>query len=282
MNVARPEDFMDDEDLAELRDSKKMVDTHEQTDLEGGILGRSDAKDECVLSLLSYNVLVLTTKSCFMSSSIVSALQAALHPPPNDSPGMKILKRMGWRPGHGIGPKVTYEQRKRQERHSFVPPSQLQAATATFDDNDEEAKKHMYPPINTVVPLLKRKEDSHGLGYIPGKGLGEIVAGSVNSAGKGPNISSEIWYLHMKFMGPDNLVSYIAGFGLGALNDADEDDLDVYDNGLHQATSRRLAFDDDDDDDRVVMGTTQRNSSTVSSRKNIMAVRYLTYPVVNH
>ncbi len=34
--VARPEDFMDEEDLAELRDSQKLVDTTEETDIFGG------------------------------------------------------------------------------------------------------------------------------------------------------------------------------------------------------------------------------------------------------
>ena len=44
--AVRPEDFMDEEDLAELRDSQKLVDTHEQADLEGGIFGRADPKNE--------------------------------------------------------------------------------------------------------------------------------------------------------------------------------------------------------------------------------------------
>jgi hypothetical protein len=37
------------------------------------------------------------------------------------------------------------------------------------------------------------------------------------------------------------------GFGLGALNDADDDDVDVYDNGLPQE-SRRMAFEAGDED----------------------------------
>ena len=55
-------------------------------------------------------------------------------------------------------------------------------------------------------------------------------------------------------------IFYIAGFGLGALNDADEDDFDVYDlshsardGGRHQAydTSER------EDDDKIVIGQSQ-------------------------
>ena len=128
---------------------------------------------------------------CGLFSSIVSAIESALQPAPQDSPGMRILKKMGWRPGHGVGPKVTYEQRKRQEQLSFVAPSQSKASVLALDENDDEAKKHMYPPINTVVPVFKRKENSFGLGYIPGKGLSEIVAGSADGTKKGPNISGE-------------------------------------------------------------------------------------------
>lgn len=54
---------------------------------------------------------------------------------------------------------------------------------------------------------------------------------------------------------PD-LYCHIAGFGLGALNDADEDDLDVYDGG--PSSNRRLqAYDivERDDDDTIQIGS---------------------------
>jgi hypothetical protein len=55
------------------------------------------------------------------------------------------------------------------------------------------------------------------------------------------------------------LISYSGGFGLGALNDADEDDLDVYDNAQRPSSSRRrVAYDHIegvDDDDMVHIGT---------------------------
>lgn len=56
------------------------------------------------------------------------------------------------------------------------------------------------------------------------------------------------------------------GFGLGALNDADEDDLDVYDHD--QRNSRqRLAYDHingDDDDTVVIGGRAERSKPSVS------------------
>ena len=43
-----------------------------------------------------------------------------------------------------------------------------------------------------------------------------------------------------------------AGFGLGALNDADDDDVDFYDNGLPQE-SRRMAFEAGDEDHETIL-----------------------------
>ena len=54
----------------------------------------------------------------------------------------------------------------------------------------------------------------------------------------------------------------VAGFGLGALNDADEDDLDVYDAALGSERSKRiLAYDAADDDDRITMGSSRRRGA---------------------
>jgi G patch domain-containing protein 1 len=52
----------------------------------------------------------------------------------------------------------------------------------------------------------------------------------------------------------------IAGFGLGALNDAEDDDVDVYDGGLNHSRNR-MAYDtsDRDDEDRaMVTGRSER------------------------
>ena len=85
--------------------------------------------------------------------------------------------------GQGIGPRLTYDQRRAQD--------------PTFDKGtevDEEARKHLYPRRDTPLLIVSRKENSHGLGYTPGMGLSESLgqAGS-SSQGvkKGPRISGE-------------------------------------------------------------------------------------------
>jgi hypothetical protein len=63
--AARPEDFMDEEDLTEMRDDLKLVDEHEQMDLAGGTQSEmnrrgdgADVEKECAPSypLLTYNI----------------------------------------------------------------------------------------------------------------------------------------------------------------------------------------------------------------------------------
>ncbi|KAG7094176.1 hypothetical protein E1B28_007785 [Marasmius oreades] len=217
----RAEDFMDEEDLQEIQESRKLVDTTDEMDLTGGtqaeLSRRGGAEEETE------------------TDAMATALQAVVLPPTKDSAGARILKKMGWRLGQGIGPRVTLRQRRLQD---------LQAATGrivTGEDldlslDDEEANKHTYAPRDTPVLIVDRKDNFHGLGYRPGTSLNESLGGQkASSAGRsGPGIS--------------------AGFGLGALNDADEDDLDVYDTGSSHRT--RLAYDaiDADGDDRITIG----------------------------
>lgn len=93
-----------------------------------------------------------------------------------------------------------------------------------------------------------RKTNSHGVGYIQGATLHD----SLDSAAKsGPAISS--------------------GFGLGALNDADEDDLDIYDSTAGHARSSRLAFDigDAEDEERPTIGPPRSKPGQSSRPSNV-------------
>ncbi|RDB18586.1 G patch domain-containing protein 1 [Hypsizygus marmoreus] len=213
--VARPEDFMDEEDLQELRDSRKLVDTADEMDLTGGAMPGVDEPEK---------------------DSIAATLQASLLPPPTESVGARILKKMGWRIGQGIGPRITLRQRRMQD-YELSSGSKAPSDLADVHDDHEEAQKHTYARRDTKLLLVDRKDNSHGLGYSPGMGLHEslgVKGGKGVSAG--PNLA--------------------AGFGLGALNEADEDDLDVYDGGLHH-NRRREAYDiiEHNDDDTVRIGS---------------------------
>ncbi|KZT69228.1 hypothetical protein DAEQUDRAFT_811463 [Daedalea quercina L-15889] len=222
--AARPEDFMDEEDLAELHEGRKLVDEHEEMDFggtESELRRRAGAGAEEP-----------------QKDDITAALEASLAPAPKDSVGARILKKMGWRLGQGVGPRLTYAQRR----------AELGSRAPREEDEDEEAKKHLYPRRDAPVLIAPRKDNFHGLGYVPGMRL-EEAAGQDERAG--PQIS--------------------AGFGLGALNDADEDDLDVYDGSTGAGRGGRsgMAYDAmDEDDAQITMGpsSSKRRSQGTTSR----------------
>ena len=98
---------------------------------------------------------------------------------------------MGWRLGQGIGPRLTYAQRKAQDAGFLDPTKEIES-----DEADEEAKKHLYPRRDTPVLIASRKDNFHGLGYSTGMGLNESVgygAGKgVERGATGPNISGTL------------------------------------------------------------------------------------------
>ena len=130
---SRPEDFMDDEDLAE-RDAAVhlgMRDSAAPRDPLLDMLTPGDEPDALATS--------------------------ATHT------GQSILRRMGWKPGQGIGPLVTYEQRVQLvqllECMHLAPPH-------SRDDMHDEARRHKFPPPDTQCIRITDNRDRHGLGAV--------------------------------------------------------------------------------------------------------------------
>ncbi|KAJ3912518.1 hypothetical protein F5877DRAFT_53947 [Lentinula edodes] len=224
--AAKPEDFMDEEDIQDIRDSRKIVDTTDEMDLTSG--KQMESQDDADVDPLAV------------------ALQSAMLPPSKDSVGARILKKMGWRVGQGIGPRISLKQRRLQDLQASTGSAFSVDTSKTMPDEDaEEASKHTYAPRDTPVLVVERKDNSHGLGYRPGMSLNDSlgVKGSGGSS-TGPNISCKC-LSNMQF----DRQGLMPGFGLGALNDADEDDLDVYD-GSSANVRNRLAYDASDDPER--------------------------------
>ena len=239
---------MDEEDLAELRESRKLVDENEEMDFGGteaemrrreGV----DADDEYVLRPAH------TYLHSYVHSSMANALATALAPTPQDSVGARILRKMGWRVGQGVGPRLTWDQRRVQDRNASQRITQ-----SPGEADDDEARKHMYPRRDTPLLVVQRKDNAHGLGYVPGLGLNASVGAESSSARKGPQISGACY--QRLYMPESDCVT--AGFGLGALNDADDDDLDVYDTSMRPRAGGRVAFEVTDEDEQITIGTFRR------------------------
>ncbi len=94
---------------------------------------------------------------------------------------------MGWKLGQGVGPRLTYAQRKAQDAGFFDPSKEVEGD----EEDPEEAKKHTYPRHDIPVMIAPRKDNFHGLGYNPGMGLNESVGhgGGAQKGSSGPKIS---------------------------------------------------------------------------------------------
>ena len=160
----------------------------------------------------------------------------ALIPPPKESAGAKVLKKMGWKPGQGIGPRISYRMRRLQDMQAATG-KMLRLADIVITEEEEEANKHKYPRRDVPVPVFEKKDNFHGLGYKSGLGLHESLGRSKAEA-DGPRISCMFC---SQSMHPTHN-RFLAGFGLGALNDADEDDIDIYDGGRNTSKSK-IAYD---------------------------------------
>ncbi|KIY64089.1 hypothetical protein CYLTODRAFT_381352 [Cylindrobasidium torrendii FP15055 ss-10] len=217
--AARPEDYMDAEDMQDIREGRSVVDNTDEMQFGSNIMQSTGQDDE----------------------SLASVLRATTLPAAQDSAGARILKKMGWKLGQGIGPRVTLRQRKLQDKQAFVSGRVAAGDLLTGEDDsvDDEAAKHKYPPRDTPVVVFRRKENAHGVGYLPGTRLDEEGRKQGN-APKGPTIS--------------------AGFGLGAVNEADDDDVDIYDSGGMKTSGNRVAY-EFGEEEKVVLGPGQIQSS---------------------
>lgn len=190
---------MDEEDLAELRDSQTLVLQNEEVDIAGKYAGdlasRSldvDNGQECVQSILSHS------PSDVYHSSMSLALEKALLPTPKDSPAARILMKMGWRHGQGIGPRLTWRQKRLQDAQAkSTRILTLDDLKLGPNDEDEEAQKHTYPRADTPLTVVPRKDNAHGLGYTPGLSLNDALGNDRDPQSSGPRISGRFIDIHV-------------------------------------------------------------------------------------
>ena len=164
------EDFMDEEDLSELAESQQVV-TKSQFDGLGGTAEELGAKS---------------------GQNTTGDLLDDLIKPKQDTIGISILRKMGWREGQGVGPRV---QRKLVE-------------------DDEDGEMYSLAPVNVAVVALQRKTNSNGLGYTALPGLERRAEKPVK-----------------KSVATTKATEGMRGsMGIGVLNE--DDDEDPYDVGL--------------------------------------------------
>lgn len=191
----RPEDFMDEEDLA------------------------GAAEDQRLQIKSSFSALSTTGRDLTTKNPLANLIKAE-----GDTMGIKLLQRMGWRHGQGIGPRI---RRKARLDDTQVPA------------DHESQPVHLFAPENSRIISFMRKNDRKGLGYTVETRLAQPFESNLS------NLQSNI--LENDSQGNaksrkqrQKPVPNKSGFGVGILNDTGSDDDDPYEIGPRLSYNRVL------------------------------------------
>ncbi|CAK5073786.1 unnamed protein product [Meloidogyne enterolobii] len=202
------EDFMDEEDFGEFGIASRKFRT--KSDFMDTLAAPGEER------LFAWER-AGTSTSNFVGNegSLANKLNSLLRPV-NDSIGIRILRKMGWRPGKGVGAKMT---RRALERQKLID-AKNSGKEAEFDEETVRDIEEIIPTAefspDDIKPLeICQKEDVHGMGYKPLQEIGVLSEkyGRVTASLKKTKCSGK----------------GIRGqaFGVGAF---EEDDEDIYTN----------------------------------------------------
>ncbi|KAI0201569.1 DUF1604-domain-containing protein [Astrocystis sublimbata] len=234
----RIEDFMDDEDLADAAEAEKLQTAQDFAGL--GSTGHDGARRGGGL--------------------------ADLFRVQGETMGVKLLRRMGWKDGQGIGPKV---RRKARLGMTDGKPGTAQSA----------GDMHLFAPDNVSMIAFIRKTDHKGLGYEGESRLSSLKETTKPEAGESSD--EEGLGLGAPLRRPGSLKKERekqnkfgkGGIGIGILNDTGSDDEDPYEIGPKISYNRVIGG---GDKKKKKSATTAANPAlgavpVFRSRKNILA-----------
>ncbi|KAH7312227.1 hypothetical protein B0I35DRAFT_356305 [Stachybotrys elegans] len=182
---SRPEDYMDEEDLADAAEAQKI-----QTSQAFAGLGGS-------------------TQDEMSAGGLVGLLRAA-----GDTMGLKLLRRMGWKDGQGIGPRV-----RRQARLDLPGGA---AGTGEI---------HLFAPENAPMIKFTRKTDRKGLGHHGESRISTLNDDQDEDEDLFPGDSSRRNGTSVLAQGRPKPKPKQGGIGVGVLNDNGSDEEDPYEIG---------------------------------------------------
>ncbi|KAI0864004.1 DUF1604-domain-containing protein [Xylaria cubensis] len=227
----RVEDFMDEEDLADAAEAEKLQTAQ-------GFAGLGSTEED----------------------GVRRGGLADLFRVQGETMGVKLLRRMGWKDGQGIGPKV----RRKARLEMGSKPGATQSAGETY----------LFAPDNVSMIAFIKKTDHKGLGYEGESRLTPIGNASKPEAGE----SSDEETLGAPLRRPGLLKKEKknkfgkGGIGIGILNDTGSDDEDPYEIGPKISYNRVIGG----DKKKKKASTTTANPAlgavpVFRSRKNILA-----------
>ncbi|KAK4801265.1 hypothetical protein SAY86_021752 [Trapa natans] len=216
-----------------------FLDEDEKAELEGRSLAASSKFDTFGFTAAEFARKQAEKENRSRPSAIPGPVPDEIILPAAESIGIQLLKKMGWRHGHSIKDSHSsslYEAR-REARRAFLSFTSDEAkpmlstsmpAENNFEDVlDKSAEDDDKSPKITPVYMLKPKQDLHGLGYDPYKHAPEFRESKrLRTAGgraHGQRARDNLFGLNSGNIAP--------GFGIGALEELDVEDEDVYGSG---------------------------------------------------
>ncbi|KAJ5728806.1 uncharacterized protein N7483_003314 [Penicillium malachiteum] len=174
----RPEDFMDEEDLREQEESRNLNTTE-------GFAGFGSTEADAT-----------------RRAGLMDLLKTG-----GETMGVKLLKKMGWREGQGIGPKVRRKANLEVKATAGAP---------------EET--YLFAPENPPMVAFVRKTDHKGLGF-----AGEAQLEKPDQANREEEEESDSFFGdRLSTKKKTAKKPQRSGFGVGILNDTGSDDEDPY------------------------------------------------------
>ncbi|XP_029647833.2 LOW QUALITY PROTEIN: G patch domain-containing protein 1-like [Octopus sinensis] len=224
--VLTAEDFMDDDDFSEHGIAPRKIVTSDHFKSEEGATKRKNLAN----SLLSTNSFLHNVDGALLDFIV----------PEKISIGVKLLRKMGWKEGQGVGPR----QRKRRKKELKSSNKKLYGCAAVPSDSDSEISddnslQHVeFAPKDMCRISFHVKDNLHGLGY------------------SGINIKAALPSTHVSLFSEPSKYNKITGikknkrgikgiaFGVGAM---EEDDEDIYAADSLSKYDQSIGFADEED-----------------------------------
>jgi G patch domain-containing protein 1 len=211
----RPEDFMDEEDLAERAEAQQL-------EIQGSFAG-------------------LGGKSADGSAK---GMFSDMFKTTGETMGVKLLQRMGWRQGQGVGARV-----KRRAQ------------------GDKTGEEHLFAPENTRMITFSKKTDKKGLGFAGESSLDRLVGRKADDEDDDSNADARILSANRsKFLAKPKKLKK-SSFGVGVLNDTGSDDEDPYAIGPSINYSKIIGGDRKKRKGGLVASTATQRPTFTSSKK---------------
>ncbi|KAF2018803.1 DUF1604-domain-containing protein [Aaosphaeria arxii CBS 175.79] len=192
----RPEDFMDEEDLAQAAESRQLSTTQGFSSI--GDSGKQSGPQDQFSALFNVG---------------------------EETIGVKIIQKMGWRQRQGIGRKIRREAR-----------------LGDGHDPKDSSERHLFAPADVKTVTITSENSRKGLGFESEARLSTKTAEDEDEDER-PGLALPFLDSTKRALGPKKPSVKKSSFGVGVLNDTGSDDEDPYELGPKISLKRTIGKD---------------------------------------